>query len=1739
MGAKMTMKRKEVCSNSKKSPRLFDACHKQFLAHIILPSVIAFISLLLAVPPIHAQEIVSPSSGRLFLRAADLVVQAGPITLQVQRTLPLFKDRPGLLGTQWRLMNWESSLTHLESEIVVLDAAEAFIFERERGKDEFKNLFGERLVLNKDGSVDRIRLDGSKAIYDKQGRLFKREDKNGNEVFFSYGQEGRLAHIKGPRGGSLKFTTDDQGLVTLIEASSGDEVRYSYVNGELSEVEVNKGPSVKYNYNEKGNLIKIERPISGTVVLTYDTLGRVTSRRWADGSEEFYEYNDADNTFRHINPAGGIVSVWSSKDGRRKEITDPLGSKSVIEYNDTGNPVSITDPTGAASHFTYDRLGRTLTVKNPRGKITRFEHLGDTSLVKAITYPDGLKDVFEYDKNLNLTSIKEGKETLIVYGYSQDGLLASIKGVGLPERRFSYYPNGRLKSETDALGQTTTYEYDQRGNLLRQTDPAGGITKWAYDAQNRLVSVTDPAGAMTRYVYDATGRGIKVTDPTGGVIQYQSDKRGRLLSRTDPAGRTTSYEYDPVGRLLRETDSVGNTYRYEYDPAGNLVREINPLGGITTRTYDPLGLIVSESDPTGRTWQYRYSDSGSLAQIVGPSGGITEYRYDAQGQVKEVIDPAGRTTRYKYDGRGRITRAFFPDGVANTYAYDKAGSLVRVTDNKGVDTQYEYDALGRLIREHRAPGFDISYKYDALGNLLGWQDSLGGVASFQYDAQGLVSARRDATGASGQYRYDLHGRLLEDTNPLGDARKLAYTAAGDLAHVTGPTGDTIRYSYDPSGALSEIRHPGGGVTRFSYDPMGNRIEVTNPLGTKTRSVYDKAGRIVSVTDARDQTMTFSYDPAGRLVQKRFADGNIVNYKYNSRGDLVEVDDGAFPVQYTYDAGGLLTEIEYPAIKRALKYGYDQKGRLSSFVGSEGRKLNYRYDRSGRISAIELPKGGAVKFGFDAKDRQTSITYPNGIKGIYEYDPTGRLLKLSYVNRNSESITGWTYAYDSAGNLIEVVDSVSKATRYSYDAAGQLADEASSDRKTSYSYLPGGNRGKLESRDRVVKYTYNKADQLLKAGKERFKYDAIGNLVERQGKSGTTSYFYDARNQLVKIATPDGTEVEFGYAPTGERIWRKDESGLTWFVTDGMNLLAELDESLKPKASYLHGPGIDRPLVLLNDGQDYFYHSDSLGSIAALTDTDGKVSANYQTDAFGNIIDPKGTIQNPFIFTGREYEPDLGLYYYRARYYDPVLGRFLRTDPSGDPAEPKGMNSYAYCRNAPTRYIDPQGLQETFSPYWEHMRGVTHKDILSLRRQAELYLRQTDPGILNKPPPAWFQRKAEQLVQEALIDAHKGGRQASIEYVSGRVRGVIQSPYVERVRLQESLDQAYHAAQEAARQAERARINAIPTVESPRLPTAERLRLASATTGAQPSGSHFKQTQMQLPAGRQLTGSPVRATGTRTGYTALTRGRASFQQPSLLRRVGSRALVGLQYLGAAATGLFIGHDVGTRYVEQATQEGRETTKGELIVALVEGGTRAGAAVYTYGISETAIQVCRGGELAYAEQEMFQKEDALRRVQEEARGRIKGLVGQAAPLVNQANAIKTKQKEAIGQAADCFTEVQNSLKELNKFQSVSDNRELCEDCQAKINSLVILIGKMKSYGAESAAEAVTSQQEAVVSMIERTNALQSKVKACTSKINANNSAINNAGDTLGKITALESKVNLSANNAWEASKLANYI
>jgi RHS repeat-associated protein len=193
-------------------------------------------------------------------------------------------------------------------------------------------------------------------------------------------------------------------------------------------------------------------------------------------------------------------------------------------------------------------------------------------------------------------------------------------------------------------------------------------------------------------------------------------------------------------------------------------------------------------------------------------------------------------------------------------------------------------------------------------------------------------------------------------------------------------------------------------------------------------------------------------------------------------------------------------------------------------------------------------------------------------------------------------------------------------------------------------------------------------------------------------SNTTTYSYDYENRLVSASNAT-TAAAYGYDPFGKRLAKTVNGTTTYYLYDNEDIIAEYDGGGALKASYLHGQGIDEPISMTRGSNTYFYTFDGLGSVNELTDSSGSVAESYAYDAFGNLQTPP-TTGNVYTYTGSEYDLETGLYYYRSRYYDPTIGRFITKDLlSGELKNPSSFNAYLYVSNNPINFVDPFGRQE--------------------------------------------------------------------------------------------------------------------------------------------------------------------------------------------------------------------------------------------------------------------------------------------------------------------------------------------------------------------------------------------------------------------------------------------------------------
>ena len=539
----------------------------------------------------------------------------------------------------------------------------------------------------------------------------------------------------------------------------------------------------------------------------------------------------------------------------------------------------------------------------------------------------------------------------------------------------------------------------------------------------------------------------------------------------------------------------------------------------------------------------------------------------------------------------------------------------------------------------------ISYDVDSWGRITGIGFADGVKEGYEYTPAGQVSRTIDGNGNAVQYRYNSLGKISERIDQLGD---------------------TETFRYDEEGTLS-----------LHIDRDGRQLQrACNVFG---QPVYEKAS---DAEGKHTNISTWHYDSLGR-VTRAVCDGKSYEYIYDAYGNLKEKrSNGKRLVSYTHDRAGQITEIRDPT----------------------GVSTRYEYDILGRRSRIFNDDGLEVRYGYDALNRICDIRYGNGVKTAYTYDGDGNVRTLE-TRAGEDVLLSFAYRYDGNGNrtaktgtqaaLGGITSEITAGNNaldisYNYDVRGQLLEERRNGASVCYAYDKAGNRIRKTDVQGEIRYLYNEKNQLVAeespADRKQFSYDRQGGIIEEKNAAGIRLFSYNSRHQQTRVETETGNVQENRYDAEGLRFELLENGRRTSFVYHDGELLQEEGRE-EQGTSYHLGAGMEA----FRRGQELsYYHRDEQLSTVFVTDGQGEIRNSYQYDAFGIPLETTEQLNNRIRYTGQQYDDVTGQYYLRARYYNPVAGRFMQEDVyQGD-----GLNLYAYCGNNPVVYDDPSGYAST-------------------------------------------------------------------------------------------------------------------------------------------------------------------------------------------------------------------------------------------------------------------------------------------------------------------------------------------------------------------------------------------------------------------------------------------------------------
>lgn len=866
-----------------------------------------------------------------------------------------------------------------------------------------------------------------------------------------------------------------------------------------------------------------------------------------------------------------------------------------------------------------------------------------------------------------------------------------------------------LQAIEDRFGNKITITRDGNQNVTQVTSPNGKFITFAI-SNNVVTSATDNLGRTFTYTYDPNWTMLQtVTDPDGGVTTY-SWNNGQVTSIKDPRGKVfITNSYDSNLRVHQQTlADQSSTYSFAYTLGSisatvgslteyNVVQTTvtDPNAHNRTLTFDNAGYVLTDNSAVGTAVEVdrTYCRSGDTNPSACPaiSGVPSEYVADVldglfvdSNGLAVTSGGASRDTHYSYDANANVLGVTYLYGTSAAAAYSFTYSP---TFNLPTSTT---DPLGHTTSITRP---------EPLEEATAVTDALGHSWNFAYNAQGQVQTVTDALTPANTttLTYD-HGDLASVTDPLGRTSPLYTDAIGRPIRVADPLGNTWKSVWDPLDGVHQATDPNGASTMISYDQDGNVSNVVDALSHTTAytytsrdqlltrtdpkayqdqfTSYDPNGNLLIAIDRKNQTATYTYDALNRLSTATYADGSVVSYSWDNGSRLTQVSDTAGNTIHRFYDGldNLLCETSQSlttlsacqsaasqsTAANAVAYSYDTVSRRQTMTVNGQAAITYTWDNADRLTnisqaAYNSQAAAQVIKTYDNDNRPATLTLPNSVVGTYSFDAASELTEISYA-KGSTSVGTLIYTYDADGRVSSrsgtLFQSVMPAAAAGivYDADNRLCAWNAASPSCTAPTITWDNNGNLTN-DGSHTYTWDSRNR-LKATSNRsaaYTYDALGRRLTNKFGPTTTSYLYDFAN-----------------------VVQEQVAG-----TASANLLTGLEVDERFQRAIV-GAGTTSPLT------------DAIGSELALSTSSqtGGSSTSYAYDPYGNTTASGGGNSNPYQFTGREND-GTGLYYYRARYYNPTWGRFISEDPIGFLG---GINKYAYASGDPLDYTDPSGTQ---------------------------------------------------------------------------------------------------------------------------------------------------------------------------------------------------------------------------------------------------------------------------------------------------------------------------------------------------------------------------------------------------------------------------------------------------------------
>jgi RHS repeat-associated protein len=1081
---------------------------------------------------------------------------------------------------------------------------------------------------------------------------------------FAYNAEGELTRKVDGRGAVMEYELDAQGRTA-------------------AEVEALGTPTearTEFEFDAAGNTILIRHPRTFTETGSFVTVFTYTGRNLL-----------ASETVAYGTPLAATRTLSYTLTGKKASESDYRGNVTTLAYDpDTDRLVEHRDPSGAVATFAYDPHGNPVRVTDANGYATALAYDG---LHRQVSRTNGEAETttYAYDDNLADGVGVDADAALVAgLGFSADASAGSavVTTNALGERSVTIRDGARrVVRQIDANGNATTYTFDTvTDGLVEEAtiDALGHGSARLLDGNKLVRRSIDAEGAVTLRSFDAAGNELSVVDPNGNARTCSFDERSRRAACTDAQGDTSGWAYDAASNVIALTDALGQTTSYGFDARNRKVSETDRLGGITRFAYDADSNITSVMDAEGSVTRYDYDIRGLLVREEFPpqqstAANIRTYTYDAGRRLSSCIDQTGLVTGYTYDGANRLTARVYPDGLDDTYAYDDASRLVEAVSHR-------YDVR-------------VTRTYDPAGRLRSEIQSL------------------DETDYTVGYAYDAADRKTEITYPDGSKVQRAYTSRHELEGVWHQGSLIASRSYDAGMRLVETTLGNGLSEQRTYRPDNLLATLTTAGINELSYSYDANKRVLGETNAvlERQAQSYGYDQEDRLIDwargtagvaeetqswnlslvgdwaSTTRNGEVETRAHTAAHELKSLTRGGNSVPLEHDEKGNLT-----LTQNGQALFWDVENRLEAagptLEASESIRINFQ------TATAPIPEGYVADTGKLFGDRGNGLRY--GLSYGWTEDRTSYTRERKvHPDKRYDTLVHMNHLNQQVGASWEL-----ELPNGQYRVHLVMGDPSYQDQTNNVTiegvpFVDPDPWDKSKSKTAFGDFDEVEVDVTVTDGRL--------TIALAQGHYNVKLCFLDVTRLDAPSATASAlTGGTYRYDALGRRLQKTARGVTTTYVHDGPQVLAEYENTALAR-KYIHGTYVDEPLAMVAAGQTLYYHQNRIYSVMALTNAEGSVVERYAYTPYGarTITSADGEVReasavgNDVGFTGRYWDAETALWYYRARQMDPELGRFVGRDPIGDlgyvrfaGAPTLGYSPYGYGAHSPAEYVDPMGEQ---------------------------------------------------------------------------------------------------------------------------------------------------------------------------------------------------------------------------------------------------------------------------------------------------------------------------------------------------------------------------------------------------------------------------------------------------------------